>query len=163
DLAVVAALLGAGAIALWSDLTRSPYNTAKSLAVLAPLVVLAIAPALAEAWRRGAGRGAPALRALGVVLAVGSAATSVVALRDAPRSPPARGRRHGRRAAAPGRRVAQRVERPAVHRRDVGRPDAAGARRPLGRLAAVREHDPAGDPRPRPLDPRARQPRAAVE
>jgi hypothetical protein len=87
DNAVVAGLLGAGLIALWSDHSRSPYNTAKSLAVLAPLVALTVAPLLAGAWRRGAGRGAPALRALGVVVAAGATVSSFLALRDAPVGP----------------------------------------------------------------------------
>ena len=80
DLAVVSALAGAGLVALWSHQTRSPYNTAKSLAVLAPLVALTLFPPLAASRRVG-------IRVVGVVLALAAAASSFVALRDAPVGP----------------------------------------------------------------------------
>src|SRR4051794_4576677 len=80
DLAVVSALAAAALVALWSHHTRSPYNTAKSLAVLAPLVALTLFPPLAASRRTG-------VRVVGVVLALAAAASSFVALRDAPVGP----------------------------------------------------------------------------
>ena len=80
DLAVVSALAAAGIVALWSHATRSPYNTAKSLAVLAPLVALTLFPALAASRQLG-------VRVLAVVLALAAGASSFVALRDAPVGP----------------------------------------------------------------------------
>lgn len=50
---VVPCALAVAAILAWQSwLHRSIYNTAKALAILAPLVALTIAPMLVDAWRR---------------------------------------------------------------------------------------------------------------
>jgi hypothetical protein len=92
DLVVPAALLVAGLLAVQSSLFRNIYNTAKSLAILAPVVALVLMPALAIAWRRGAGRAAVAWRAGGAAIAAGAIASSFLALREAPVGPPEHGR-----------------------------------------------------------------------
>jgi hypothetical protein len=92
DLVVPAALLTAGLVAIDSSIYRNIYNTGKSLAILAPVVALALMPALADAWRRGAGRVAIPWRAAGAAIAAGAIASSFLALREAPVGPPSHGR-----------------------------------------------------------------------
>lgn len=80
ETAVVAAVAAAAAMALQSWILRSPYNTAKGLAILGATVALALWPALLGARR-------PAARAAAAVLAALAAASSFLALRDAPVGP----------------------------------------------------------------------------
>lgn len=83
--AVVGVIAGGAVIAGVVAATRNPYDAAKPLAVLAPLVILVLAGAL----RPGGGRAAGVRRAVGAVLLALAAASSVLVLRDAPIGPAA--------------------------------------------------------------------------
>jgi hypothetical protein len=90
DPAMPAALLATGLIAIDASITRNIYNVAKALAILAPVVALTLIPPLAEAWRRRPTVAPPAriaVRVLSLVLAVGAALSSLLALRAAPVGP----------------------------------------------------------------------------
>ncbi|HEU4978916.1 MAG TPA: hypothetical protein VFT42_08490, partial [Solirubrobacteraceae bacterium] len=88
ELVFPALLLAAGVLALESSIFRNIYNTAKSLAILAPAVALILMPWLATAWRRHDATARRVLwRLAGVVIVAGAAASTFLALREAPVGP----------------------------------------------------------------------------
>jgi hypothetical protein len=86
DPVIAAAWVAAALLAVLSDATRSPYATAKALAILAPLSALLVVSAFVTARPQAAGRRRLlSIAALGLALAAG--ASSLLALRDGPVGP----------------------------------------------------------------------------
>ncbi len=85
ELAIVGTLAAAVAIYIELDASRSPYTAAKGLAVLAPLVAIALAPPLLALWHprpRRPLRGLWLARAASLAIAIAAALSSFGALRD---------------------------------------------------------------------------------
>ena len=91
DVTVPAALVGAVVVWFVASKTKNPYNAAKGLAIMAPLVMLLIVSGLLAPRRelRFARPGLDRLRApLAVFVVALAAVSSFLALRDAPVGPP---------------------------------------------------------------------------
>ncbi len=88
DVTVPAGLLAAFLIYLWATHAKNPYNAAKALPILAPLVTLLIASVLLPQRRQpghSSRHGLERLRTpLAVIVLLPAAASSFLALRDAP-------------------------------------------------------------------------------
>lgn len=101
ELVFPALLLAAGVLAVESAIFRNIYNTAKSLAILAPAVAVILMPWLADAWRRARVPRVVPWRLAGVVVVAGAAASTFLALREAPVGP----ENHPRQVEALGRLI----------------------------------------------------------
>jgi hypothetical protein len=98
DVTVPAGLVGAALVWVLATQTKNPYNAAKGLAILSPLVMLLIVSVLLAPRREKhfARPGLERLRLPVALVALGLAATSsFLALRDAPVGPPAKWRELG--------------------------------------------------------------------
>lgn len=118
DLAVPAALIAALLIYWQATLLKNPYNAAKGLVIVAPLIALVVGRATLAAWaarpRRGdrlaagfaerlAGARWALAGTLGAVVLIAGAYSSFLALRDAPVGPQAHARQLDRVRAIVGR------------------------------------------------------------